>query len=152
MDHEEGAKKVFDNAYTTSRAYELFTKHQIKNPAVEKLAEDGSFPYWTEGRQSYEMIEKIVSEWLDKAGDEANDKYALDFYEAMRKSSEGQDYELPEYTPENMKYLITIIAFTVTAYHELIGHIPDYVDSPFQTGFRIPRDSPTHVDLQVFFP
>ena len=93
----------------------------------------------------------MVSEWLDKAGDEANDKYALDFYEAMRKSSEGQDYELPEYTPENMKYLITIIAFTVTAYHELIGHIPDYVDSPFQTGFRVPRDSPTHVDLQVFF-
>ena len=150
LDHEGGVKKVFDNAYTTTRAYEPFTKRDIKNPAVEQLAEDGDFPYLTEGRQSYEMIEKMVSEWLDKAGDEANDEYALDFYEAMRKSSEGQDYELPEYTPENMKYLITTIAFTVTAYHELIGHVPDYTDSPFKAGFRVPKETPTQVDLQSF--
>ncbi len=62
LDHEGGVKKVFDNAYTTTRAYEPFTKRDIKNPAIEQLAEDGKFPYLTEGRQSYEMIEKMVSE------------------------------------------------------------------------------------------
>ncbi len=57
---------------------------------------------------------------------------------------------MPEYTPENMKYIITTVAFTVTVYHELIGHVPDYTDSPFKVGFRIPKDSPSQIDPQSF--
>lgn len=148
--YEGGVTAVFDNAYETSIAYEPFAKRTIKNPSVEQLAKDGKFPYLSEGRESYTMIEKMVIEWLSMAGEEAKDEYARNFYEAMRKSSEGQAYVLPKYSHENMIDLVTTIAFTVTAFHEIIGHVPDYADSPFKNGLRVPRESPTVVDFQGF--
>ncbi len=45
---------------------------------------------------------------------------------------------------------ISSVIFGVTAYHELIGHVPDYTDSPFKAGFHVPRTSPLQVDFQSF--
>lgn len=144
----KGMRQVFDNSYETSDAYEPFSKREIKNPAVEKLADEGKFPYLTEGREFYDLTRNFVTEWMEKAGDEASDEHALEFYEAMKESSKGQKYELPEYSAENMIDLMTQVMFTVTCYHELIGHLPDYACSPFANGFRVPREAPTQVDLQ----
>ncbi|GFH44117.1 predicted protein [Chaetoceros tenuissimus] len=141
-------RQVFDNSYETSDGYEPFSKREIKNPAVQKLADEGKFPYLTEGCEFYDLTRNFVTEWMEKAGDEASDEYALEFYEAMKESSKGQKYELPEYSAENMIDLMTQVIFTVTCYHELIGHQPDYTWSPFANGYRVPREAPTQVDFQ----
>merc|ERR1712038_994572 len=142
---------LFDIAYESSIAFEPFTKRKIKNPAVEKLATEGFFPYLADGREYYDIVIDMVTEWLDKAGDQASDEYARDFYDAMKAASKGQSYEIPDYSHENMIDVVSQIIFTVTAYHELIGHVPDYTDSPFKSGFRSPRNSPLAVDVQSFY-
>ena len=147
----EGIKMIFDHAYESSVAFEPFTKRKIKNPAVEKLATEGFFPYLADGREYYDIVIDMVTEWLDKAGDQANDEYAREFYDAMKAASKGQSYEIPDYSNENMIDVISMIVFTVTAYHELVGHVPDYTDSPFKTGFRVPRNSPLSCDVQSYY-
>jgi len=135
---------VFDISYKTSIAYQPFTDREIKNPNLEALANHvdennnpaSKFPYLSEGREFYVITHNMVKEWLENAGKEASDWYAKEFYEAMRLTSEGQEYELPEYSHDNMVDLISTVIFGVTAYHELIGHVPDYCDSPFKAGFR----------------
>lgn len=149
LDYKEGFRPVFDNAYATSRAFEPFSKQTIKNPTLQKLADEGRFPYLTEGSETYEIMRKMVTEWLAQDGDAATDEYALNFYEAMRESTKGQDYELPEYSHENMIDMISMVCFTVTCFHELIGTVPDYTDSPFKAGLRIPKSNPTQIDFQA---
>lgn len=149
----KGMREVFDIALKESIVYEPFPDREIKNPALEELSEKGNFPYLKEGREYYEIARTMVREWLTEAGDEAEDKYALDFYEAMQKATEGQRYVLPDYNKENMIDLISTIVFTVTAYHELIGHVPDYTDLPNKAGLRLaknPDNDQTQVDAQAF--
>lgn len=146
----KGMQDVFDNAFTTSIALEPFTKRIIKNPNLETLASEGKYPYLIEGREFYNITHTMVEEWLHKAGRHASDDHAKDFYNGMRESTVGQEYELPEYSHDNMVDLVSSVIFGVTAYHELIGHVPDYTDSPFKAGFRVPRTSPLQVDFQSF--
>ncbi len=137
-------KAVFSTAYSSSIAYQPFTDREIKNPKLKELVypegegELSKFPYLSEGCEFYEIVQNMVREWLDKAGDKANDEYALAFYKAMKQSSKGQLYELPEYIHDNMVDLLSTVIFTVTVYHELIGYVPDYTAFPDSAGFRIP--------------
>lgn len=147
----DGMQAVFDNAFTSSIALQPFTKRVIKNPELEKLAKNDKFPYLKEGREFYEITHAMVKEWLDKAGGKASNEHAKEFYDAMRETTKGQKYVLPEYSHENMIDLVSSIIFGVTAYHELIGHVPDYTDSPFKAGFRVPLNSPLQIDFQSFF-
>jgi len=156
LEYEGGFREVFNNAYSTSVAYEPFTDREIKNPKLKELAypegdgETSKFPYLSEGCEFYEITRTFVREWLEKAGDEAKDEYALAFYEAMKKTSKGQAYELPEYSHDNMVNLITTVIWTVTCYHELIGHVPDYTCLPTRAGLRIAKRDKTQVDIQAF--
>lgn len=146
----QGMLDVFDNAFSTSIALKPFTDRIIKNPEVKKLASEGKYPYLSEGREFYEITRTMVKAWLEKAGKHASDRYAKDFYNGMKESTVGQEHPLPEYSHDNMVDLVSSVIFGVTAYHELIGHVPDYTDSPFKAGFRVPRTSPLQVDFQSF--
>lgn len=146
----KGMQDVFDNAFSKSIVLEPFTDRVIKNPELEKLATEGKYPYLSEGREFYNITRTMVEAWLKKAGRHAFDTHAKDFYEGMRESTVGQEYVLPEYSHENMVELMSSVIFGVTAFHELIGHVPDYTDSPFKAGFRVPRTSPLQVDLQSY--
>ena len=66
----------------------------------------------------------------------------------MKESCLGQKYELPEYSHDNMVDLVTTIVWTVTGYHEIIGHVPDYFDRPDHAGFRLTKAKPLQVDIQ----
>ncbi len=66
----------------------------------------------------------------------------------MKESCLGQEYELPEYSHDNMIDLITMIVWTVNGYHEIIGHLPDYFDRPDHAGFRLTKANPLKVDIQ----
>ena len=141
---------VFDMAYTESNVYEPFSSRTY-NPALQKLADEGKFPYITEGSEFYDVVRTFVRSWLLKAGDAATDEQATAFYEGMKESSKGQKYELPEMASEDaMANVLSTIIFTVTGYHELIGHVLDYTSLPSRAGFRLTKKDPSAIDLQSF--
>jgi hypothetical protein len=150
LDYKNGVLPLFENARVTSVAYQPFPDREIKNSALKSLTEDAKsgFPYYNEGCEYYEIARSMVREWLENAGDEASDEYALAFYKAMRETTINQEYTLPEYSPENMVDLVTTIIWTVTGYHEIIGHVADYFDRPDKTGFRLTKKNPTTIDIQ----
>jgi hypothetical protein len=143
-------EKVFDMAYTSCTVYEPFADKKY-NPALQKLSDEGKFPYISEGAEYFEIARSLVRNWLAKAGDAATDKQAKAFYEAVKDSSKGQKYELPEMDTEDaMVNLLSQIIFTVTAYHELIGNVIDYAILPSRSGFRLTKKNPSQIDLQSY--
>ncbi len=149
-----GMLEIFDMSYTGSIAYQPFPEREIQSEAVKKLIDDGKFPYVSEGTEYYEIVRDLVRDWLDKAGDEASDVYDKNFYDAMQKASVGQTYVLPSMkNPDAMVNLLSTIIFTVTGYHELIGHVVDYTILPSRAGFRIAKKGKgdqTKIDTQAF--
>jgi hypothetical protein len=150
LDYKNGVLPLFENSRETSVAYQPFPDRKIKNSALKSLTEDAKsgFPYYNEGCEYYEIARSMVREWLENAGDEASDEYALAFYKAMKETTNNQKYKLPGYSPENMVDLVTTIIWTVTGYHEIIGHVADYFDRPDKTGFRLTKKNPTTIDIQ----
>ena len=143
-------KEVFEMAYTSCDIYEPFSQRTY-NPALQKLSDEGKFPYISQGSQYYEIIRGFVRNWLEKAGDAATDKQATSFYEGMKESSKGQKYELPQMISQDaMLNLLSSVIFTVTAYHEMIGHVIDYTNLPSKAGLRLTKDDPSEIDLQSF--
>ena len=146
----KGMQQVFDHSKADSITYQPFPNRTIANPTLRKLEKEGGFPYLTEGCEYYEIARDMVRDWLERAGDAATDESALKFYDAMKKTSEGQEYEFPEYSANNMVDMLATIVFAVTGYHELVGHVPDYTDYPNKAGFRISKSDPLQVDAQSF--
>jgi hypothetical protein len=120
--------------------------------SLQKLKDDGKFPYATEGPEYFEIVRAFVRDWLEKAGDAATDSQAKAFYEAVKKSTKGQKYELPAMDSEDaMVNLLSQTIFVVTAYHELVGNAVDYIIKPSRSGFRLTKNgSQTSIDLQSF--
>jgi len=145
------AVDMFDMSFKTCDIYEPFSQRTY-NPALQKLADKGKFPFITEGSQYYDIVRDFVRSWLEEAGEEAaTDKQAADFYKAMKESTKGQKYELPELSSQDaMVNLLTSIIFTVTAYHEMVGHVIDYTELPTRAGFRLTKADPSSIDLQSF--
>jgi len=147
-------QKVFDISYTESIAYKPFSERvEELNPALKKLADKGKFPYATDGLAYFEVVRSFVREWLSMAGDAATDKHAKAFYDVMKKSSNGQKHTLPplDSSPDAMTNLLSTIIFTVTAYHELIGHVIDYAILPSRAAFRLTKNGdPMQADIQAF--
>jgi hypothetical protein len=145
----ESLRDVFEMSYKQCKMYQPFTEHEL-SPEVAKLAEEGKFPYVTEGREYWNIVHKFVSEWIGAAGDAAEDEQAMAFYKSVQESTKGQAYELPDYTStEDMIKLITQSIFTVTAHHELVGCVVDYIKQPDRAGFRIlKKNNGTDTDTQ----
>lgn len=138
---------VFDSAFKTSTIFKPFTE-KTYNPALQELINDGKFPYATQFSEYYEIVRTFVKSWLKKAGEAAADKEAKGFYNAMKATTKGQAYELPEFSEDALVNLCSTIIFTVTAYHELIGHVVDYTVFPWRSGFRLTKKDPSMIDLQ----
>ncbi|KAL3931647.1 MAG: hypothetical protein SGBAC_011210 [Bacillariaceae sp.] len=146
----ESMKDVFASSFTSCTIFEPFSERSY-NPALQKLIDEGKFPYASEGEEYYEIVRKFVHDWLEKAGDAATDAQATAFYNGMKESTKGQAYEIPEMSePNAMVNLLSSIIFTVTAYHELVGHVVDYTILPSKAGFRLNKKDPLHIDLQSF--
>lgn len=145
----ESMQEVFDMAYTECNIYKPFPDHALA-PEIKALCEENKFPYITQGKAYWYIVHKFVSAWITKSGDVARDQQAMAFYENMRKSSKGQAYEIPEYTSDSdMINLITQVIFTVTAYHELVGSVVDYIKLPDKAGFRVLEDDDgSMIDIQ----
>lgn len=145
----ESLQEVFDMAYEQCDIYKPFPDHTLA-PEIEKLCKEDKFPYITQGRTYWNIVHKFVSNWITESGDAAHDAQAMSFYEKLRVSSEGQAYEIPQHTSDNeMINLITQIIFTVTAYHELVGNVTDYLKLPTRAGFRLLEDHRgTSIDIQ----
>jgi len=142
-------QKVFDKSYTSCDIFEPFVDRKY-NPELQKLADEGKFPFISQGSEYYEIVRTFVRDWLDKAGDAASDAQAKAFYQGCKSATVGQKYVLPKYSAEGMVNLLSSVIFAVTAYHEIIGHIVDYTILPSRSGFRLSKSDPTEIDLQSF--
>lgn len=142
-------RELFEMAYTECNIYQPFIDHTLA-PEIEALCEEDKFPYVTQGRAYWKIVHKFVTAWIAKSGDAAHDTQAMVFYKKMRECSKGQAYEIPEYkSDEEMINLITQIIFTVTAFHELVGMVVDYIKLPDKAGFRVLEDhSGPMIDIQ----
>ena len=137
-------------SYTSCDVYEPFADRKY-NPALEQLSYAGKFPYISEGAEYFEIVRSLVRDWLEMAGDAATDRQAKAFYRAVKNSSKGQKYVIPKMdTDDAMVNLLSQIIFTVTAYHELVGHVVDYTILPSRAGFRVTKKNPSQIDLQSF--
>jgi len=143
----DSMEAVFDMSYEQCRIYQPFPDHELA-PEIEQLSNEGKFPYISQGRAYWKLVQKFVSSWIDSSGDAVEDHQAMMFYNNVRKQSAGQAYELPEYkSKDDMINLITQTIFTVTAYHELVGGVVDYVKYPSRNGFRL-IEGETEIDTQ----
>ena len=143
--------QLFEMAYSDSVAFEPFGDKQY-NPELQTLIDNGLFPYASEGKEYYDIVLSFVKKWLKEAGDAASDEQARAFYDAIRTSTNGQKYELPSMDKEKhaMAKLLATIIFTVTADHELVGHVVDYTTNPSGGHARISKNNPLEVDLQSY--
>ncbi|KAL7564934.1 hypothetical protein ACA910_010332 [Epithemia clementina (nom. ined.)] len=152
----DAMKQVFDHAFKTCNIYEPFPNRKV-DPALRKLADNGKFPFLTEGNQFYQVVREFVVDWFKMAGDAAmNDKEAKAFYQSIQKSTVGQAYALPDFAKmDDMVNLVTQIIFVVTWYHELVGNVVDYTSKPDRAGLRVVENNgnetnQTVMDLQSF--
>jgi len=146
----ESHKDIFASSFTSSTIFQPFSEKKY-NSALQKLIDEGKFPYVSEGEEYYEIVRKFVKDWLEKSGGAASDEQATAFYNAVKASTKGQAYELPDMSKENaMVNMLSSIIWTVTGYHELIGHVVDYTMLPSRAGFRLSRKEPSRIDLQAY--
>ena len=145
----DAMKEVFDSAYTESIAFNPFYRREYI-PELIKLSNDNKFPYIDQGEEYYDIIQSFVSEWIKKSGGQAEDEQAMNFYNAIKESTKGQAYEIPDYKSQgDMIHVCSQIIFTVTAYHELVGTVVDYSCLPNRAGFRVCENGQSN-DLQSF--
>lgn len=145
----DALNELFDQSYLQSTIFKPFNQI-VFNSALTNISDNGQFPYIKEGREYYNIVRSFVMKWLKKAGDEATDEYAMNFYNAVYESSKGQAYEVPSYSTEfDMINLLSQMIFTVTAYHELVGGVVDYNLLPNRANARL-VDGKTQSDLQSF--
>jgi len=177
--------ELFEASYLSSNVFEPFPQRALP-PALLEMAEAGNFPYWTLGKEYYQIVKTFVTEWIQQASSAAataaavaavaqqqqqngehgeeeectasrrnsikttDDKYARAFYYDMQRTNRGQEYELPfEYSEEALIEMLTTCIWTVTAYHELVGHVVDATLLPDRCGVRGIAGQ-TQVDLQAY--
>ena len=143
----EALHSVFDSSYASSTIFQPFPE-KTYNSALQELIDAGKFPFATQFSEYYEIVRKFVRAWLGKAGDAVSVMETKNFYNAMKLTTKGQAYELPEFSWDALVDLCSTIIFTVTAYHELIGHVVDYSNFPWKAGFRVTTNDPSQIDLQ----
>lgn len=144
----ESMIEVFDMAVKECNIYEPFSQ-QTYNSEIQRLVEEGKMPYVTEGSEYYEIVRTFVRNWVEKSGDTVSDLHSMAFYSAMKEKTKEHKYELPKFSVDNLIDLCSSIIFTVTSYHELVGHVVDYV-IPERSGFRLSKKDPSVIDLQSF--
>jgi hypothetical protein len=140
--------ELFDLGYKQCNIFQPFRDTHI-GTGLQRLIDQGRFPYYTEGAEYFAIVHEFVTEWLAAAGNAAGDSFALAFYEALVFTSKGQQYELPPYSPDNMADVIAQLIFAVTAYHEIVGTIVVYTQSPSYAGFRAVQDA-VETDTESF--
>ncbi|CAB9509299.1 expressed unknown protein [Seminavis robusta] len=146
---------LFEHSYTSCNVFEPFPKRKLL-PELEELAQAGKFPYWTQGKAYYEIVQAFVTEWMEQAEASASgsttDDHAKAFYESIQTMNQGQQYTIPDYSDSEssaMVDLLTQFIWTVTAYHELVGNVVDVTLKPDRCGIRcVPGQ--TRVDVQAY--
>ena len=141
--------QAYKSAYEASNVFEPFPKRSMI-PELLEMSKNGKLAYHKDGCDYYDIVAKLVKQWLKCAGDSASDEYAKAFYDEIKADSVGQKYEIPDYDgDDSMIALISQCIFAVTAWHEIGGNLIDYTNDPFGCGGRV-VDGATSCDVQGF--
>jgi len=144
-------KEIFDASYQASNIFEPFGDRKVSS-SIQKLSDEGKFPYLSEGIAYFQIIRAFVQQWLNIADMGVDDAVAAkSFYDAVKEESKGQKYELPNLEDDGdaMINLLSQMIFVVTAYHELAGGVVDYFCLPSRCGFRCTNNA-AQMDVQSF--
>jgi hypothetical protein len=117
--------------------FEPFPDRDI-GPNLKNLSQQGKFPYHSDGVAYFSVVREFVQKWLKQSGDAARDEYARAFYNEVQKATEPFEYKLPKFDEDEdaMLNMISQMIFVVTAYHELVGTVGDYTQTPSFVGLR----------------
>ena len=150
---ETGLSKVFESSVEGSNIFQPFPEQEF-GPELQKLADDGKFPYRSEGMEYYKIVEEFVTEWIDNAGiEQVLDEQGKAFYQDIVDSTANQSYQVPaEFNKQNLVNVLSQFIFTVTCYHEMVGTVVEYTEKPSHAGFCVLSSSSNdnYVDLQSY--
>ena len=140
-----GLADVFEQCVGGSKIFQPFPEQEF-GEELQKLADEGKFPYRSEGLAWYKVVEEFVTEWVTEAGiEQVLDDQGQSFYQDIVASTKNQSYQVPtECNQENLVNVLTQFIFNATLYHELVGTIVEYSEKPSHAGFRVL--SPGHVE------
>jgi len=90
-------KEIFDASYQASNIFEPFNDRKVSS-TIQKLSDEGKFPYLSEGIAYYNIIRAFVQEWLNTADVGTYEAVAAkNFYDAVKEDSKVKKYELPTF-------------------------------------------------------
>jgi hypothetical protein len=145
----DAIRKIFEDGSEACSLFEPFDKKAL-SPELQKLSDEGMFPYHSEGLEYYNIVKTFVGKWLDQAEDYAHDEDARAFYEEIQAVSMETKYKLPDFDTEDaLLDVLTQSIWICTYYHEIVGTLIDYTSDPSFVGARV-VDGATKTDVQSF--
>ena len=141
---------LMEQAKLDCNIFQPFDERPV-GPGLQQMANDGKFPYLSDGLAYYQIVQAHVDAWFVKAGTDAvTDAQAQEFYAAIQKTTQDMRYTLPaEFSRDALASLCTQFIWTVTAYHQLVGVVNGYTQFASGLGLRVVPGA-TQTDLECY--
>jgi hypothetical protein len=126
---------------------------ELAGPNIQKLSNEGKFPYGNHSSRLYKCFEQFVANFIDhtyKSDQDVQDDLELQgFASDLYSQVKGSKLDPPETytTKKDVVKVISTFIFNATGMHEYVGTVSEYIDHPRKMGFRL-RKGYTSVDFQ----
>jgi len=134
----------------TCDVWKPFPEWIEENDGRREMATSGQYGYYSDGVKLHDMFKELAQAWMDEAfknGLNECDPELVTFYNSIKETTSGMAYKLGEFSKTNLVKMLTQYMFVVTAFHELVGTVIDYVIEIDRVSFRASPDATT-ADLQ----
>lgn len=122
---------------------------KARTPILQQLIDASQLPYYQDGLDLFKVFRVYYDSVLSEVDVEADD--ALATFWTTLGSHTGSEHILNQpLTKDSLADVLAQYSFLVTAHHEHVGSIAEYLETPKHCGFRIRKDA-TAVDAQSFF-
>ena len=132
--------------------YETFADFVAKKNLPETLIK--KLPYFQDGFELYAIIRKYVAAYLgvyyETDADVLGDQDMLDYWSHYDRMPMWPSYGLPALSLETLIDQVAYSIFGVTAQHEMVGSLVEYIVNPAGCGAKITPNK-AEADVQSFF-
>ena len=150
--------ELYEKSMKGTKIFQPFPEQEF-GTELQMLADEGKFPYRSEGVAWYKIVEEFVTDWIKRARIEnVLDDPGKAFYNGVVEMVNVTSYPLPcDCNEENLIKLVTQFIWVVTLYHELVRTVADYMEKPSHCATRVwsdyddeDKDMKNLADLQSF--
>jgi len=124
--------------------------YEALGPKIRALVEADKLPYMKDGLELFAVyrsyFEAVLAEEEHLCGSPLENADVLKFWAKLREYTDCP-YMLQELSKDSLVDVCAQFAFSVSAYHEQVGSIVEYLRTPLHCGFRI-RPNALRVDAQ----